>query len=213
MGQEAQVFIIDDDHDARAAMSELVESIGLTTRIFGDGAQFLEAFDPRAPGCILIDLRLPGLDGLEVLGRLAQQEIAPPAIMVTGFADIASAVQAMQMGAVDFFEKPYRPQELLDSIRQAVSRDARNRSEFARRAELRRRAEQLTPREREVMVWVVAGLTNKQIAARFKVSCQAIDAHRARAMKKMQAGTVGELVRIAMTAGLDWPDCGDSASP
>lgn len=200
MELEGTVFVVDDDPAVRKSLRRLVESVGLSAREFSGAKEFLECYDPDQPGCLVLDVRMPGMSGTELQKRLAGDGIGIATIIVTGYGDIRMAADAMRRGAVDFLEKPVAPQELLDRIQQALAEDAKRRRERAELHDVAERLARLTRRERQVVDLVVEGLTNKQIATRFGVSPQAIDAHRARAMDKMHARNVPELVRLMIKA-------------
>jgi FixJ family two-component response regulator len=195
--EEAIVFVVDDDQGVREATRSLLASVGLRAETFKTAQEFLSNRRPDGPGCLVLDVRLPGLSGLDLQRELARTGESIPIVFITGHADVPMSVQAMKAGAVEFLTKPFRDQQLLDAIQQAVDRDRRERRHRAELAELRGRYESLTPREREVMARVVAGLLNKQIAAELGTSEITVKVHRAQAMQKMRAGSLADLVRIA----------------
>jgi FixJ family two-component response regulator len=201
------VYVVDDDPSIREALTSLIRSVGLRVETFGSARDFLTHPPPDAPGCLVLDVRLPGLSGLDLQHELAAAEISLPIIFITGHGDIPMTVQAMKAGAVEFLPKPFRDQELLDAIAQAIERDRVERPQRAELAALRRRYRSLTPREREVMQWVVAGRLNKQIAADLGTSEITIKLHRGQVMHKMQAESVAALVRMAAILGLSGPKC------
>lgn len=209
MTPKAIVFVIDDDEAARQSLRWLMESVGLKVACFDSAQAFLDAYDPEVTGCLVLDVRMPGISGLDLQERLTAVGIWLPVIIITGHGDVPMAVRAMKAGAVDFFEKPFNDQALLDRIQQAMEDDARRRDEVGRRAGVRARIAALTPREREVMRLVVAGRSNKHIANELGVSKKTVEAHRARMMEKMQATSLPELVRNALLA--DGP--GDGGEP
>ncbi len=199
---ESTIFIVDDDLEVRQAVALLMESVGLPVETFGSADEFLQSFDPERPGCLVLDVRMPGMSGLELQARLAAEEIHPPIVIITGHGDVPMAVRAVRAGAVDFIEKPFNDQALLDSVHKALELDAHRRGQARELAEIRRRLESLTPRERQVMELVVAGLRNKMIAAELSVSQSTVEAHRARVMEKMGARTLSDLMRMVLALEL-----------
>jgi FixJ family two-component response regulator len=199
------VFVIDDDPSLRNALTSLLRSVGLRVETFGSAREFLAGQRPDAPGCLVLDVRLPGLSGLDLQVELAAAQLDLPIIFITGYGDIPMTVRAMKAGAVEFLTKPFRDQDLLDAIQQALERDRVAREQRVEIAALRRRFDTLTPRERDVCGLVVTGLPNKQIAAALGTSEITIKRHRAQVMHKMQVTSLAELVRIADTLGLPSP--------
>jgi len=191
------VFVIDDDAAIREALQSLLRSVGLRVTTFASAPEFLTSRRPDAPACLVLDVRLPGLSGLDLQRELAAAEIDLPIIFITGHGDIPMTVRAMKAGAVEFLTKPFRDQDLLDAIVQALERDRAARAQRAGLAELHERYAQLTPREREVMGLVVSGLLNKQIAAELGISEITTKVHRGQVMHKMGAESVADLVRMA----------------
>ena len=194
------VYIVDDDQSFQRFASTLFGSVGLETVCCATGEELLAAVDAAHPGCIVLDVRLPDLSGLQVLERLAARPEHPPVVMVTGHADVPMAVQALKTGAVDFLEKPVRNQELLDKVQEALAREAEERERRTRRAAVQERLAGLTPREREVLDAVVAGHANKVIAADLGLSMKTVEFHRSRLMRKMEADSVAGLVRDVLLA-------------
>jgi FixJ family two-component response regulator len=199
------VFVIDDDPSMRTAIKELIEAVGLSCQTFESGQEFLEANLPDIPSCLVLDVRLPGLSGLNLQRELAERRIHIPVIFITGHGDIPMSVQAMKAGALEFLTKPFRDQDLLDAIEQATERDRAARRQRTETGELFHRSEALTPRERAVMNLVVAGLLNKQIASELGISEKTVNVHRSQVMQKMQADSLAELVRMAEKLQLSTP--------
>ena len=190
------VFIVDDDLAIRHAMTLLVQSVGLESRVFATANDFLERFDSYSAGCLVLDIRMPGLSGLELQQRLLELGVSIPIIFITGHADVPMAVEAMQKGAFAFIQKPFRDQELLESISEAMIAGSRERRRQETRSEVEARLQALTPREHEVMDLVVAGKPNKVIAFELGVSQRTVEVHRARVMEKMEARSLADLVRM-----------------
>lgn len=199
--EEPIVFVVDDDQSVREGTKTLIESMGLRVETFRTAQEFLSSPRPDAPGCLILDVRLPGLSGLDLQRELAKAGIPIPIVFITGHGDVPIAVQAMKAGAVEFLSKPFRDQQLLDAMQQAIDRDRVERRERTEQAELRTRYESLTPRERQVMALVVAGLLNKQAAAELGKSEITVKVHRAQVMRKMHAKSLADLVRMAERLG------------
>jgi FixJ family two-component response regulator len=199
--ERAVVFVIDDDPSMRLALEDLVSTVGLEVRAFAAPQQFLQSKRPDAPGCLVLDVRLPGMSGLTFHKELANEGVALPVIFITGHGDIPMSVRAMKAGAVEFLSKPFHDQDLLDAIHAAIEQDRKRRLEATRLAELRERFATLTERERQIMSLVVIGRANKQIAAELTVSEMTVKVHRGQVMRKMQAGSLPELVRMADRLG------------
>jgi RNA polymerase sigma factor (sigma-70 family) len=196
----ATVFIVDDDAAIRFAMQALMDSVNLNHEIFASADEFLEKISSQRPGCLVLDIRMPGLGGLELQDELIRRGNTLPIIFITGHGDVPMAVEAMQKGAVDFIQKPFRDQELLDRIRQALATDEERREEQQQHVEVANRLERLTNREREVFDLVVTGKPNKVIAYELGVSQRTVEIHRARVMEKMQARSLADLVKMHMSA-------------
>lgn len=197
--QEPTVYIVDDNDDVRETLCLLLRSMRLKAEAFAGSEEFLGAYDPDSPGCLLLDVRMPGMSGLALLTKLCTEQPDLPVIMLTGHGDVEMAVQALHVGAVDFIEKPYREELLLDAVQKALKHGAQARQVREERAKLMARFALLTPREREVLDKVVDSLANKEIAADLNVSVRAVEAHRSRIMKKMHARGVAQLVQQVLS--------------
>lgn len=198
MTNEPIVFVVDDDQAMRTSLQWLIESTGLKVKTFESADAFLAAYYPGRAGCLLLDVRMPGMSGLELQGYLAREGYQLPVIIITGHGDVAMAVKAMKAGAMDFIEKPFHDEDLLRSIRSGLDRDQRERETHNTRSEVAARLAELTPREHEIMGMVTDGKSNKEMAAALGVSTKTVEAHRARVMEKMRAHSLAELVRMAM---------------
>jgi len=208
--QTATVFVVDDDPAMRDSLRWLIESVGLQVAAYPNADAFMAEFDPETTGCLVLDVRMPGTSGMELLDSLKARGVQVPIIMITGHGDVPMAVQALKRGALDFLEKPFRDQELLEQIAKAIEIDQDRRSEQASIAGIRKRLETLTAREREVMELVVAGFANKQVAAKLDLSEKTIEVHRSRVMNKMQAHTLPCLVKMAIAVGVaEATDCAE----
>ena len=197
----ATVFVIDDDDAVRQTIEAFVSSAGLPVRAYASAEQFLSSYEPSWTGCLILDICMPGMSGLELQQRLAEMPQTLPIIMVTGEADVPMAVQAMRTGAVDVLGKPFSRQTLLERVQEALSRDAKRRQESAARADTLIRVERLTPRETEVMNLIIAGKHTKAIAAELTLSPKTVESYRASLMVKMNAENVADLVRRVVAAG------------
>lgn len=197
MAAPATVHIVDDEPDVRDALAMLMRSVGLAVTTYPSAQDFLQRYRASGPGCLILDVRMPGMSGLELQERLARERIALPIIIITGHGDIAMAVRAMKAGALDFIEKPFDDQALLDRIHEAIERAARTQDIEAERARIAARYAELTRREKEVMALVVTGRLNKLIAAELGLSTRTVEIHRAHIMEKMEAKSLSHLVRMA----------------
>jgi FixJ family two-component response regulator len=195
------IFVVDDDAAVRDALKLLLRSVGQPVETFGSAQEFLDAYSEDRPGCLVLDIRMPGMSGLELQQKLNEKHSILPIIFITGHGDVPMAVEAMQAGAVDFIQKPFRDQDLIDRINQALEKDGSNRAALGERNDIRRRLETLTPREREVLDLVVHGKANKVIAGDLKLSQRTVEIHRARVMEKMQASSLAHLVRMVLEVG------------
>jgi FixJ family two-component response regulator len=203
--EQSIVFVIDDDASVRNALRSLIRSVGLRVELFDTPQEFLRHQRPDAPSCLILDVRFPGRSGLDFQRELAEAHIHIPIIFVTGHGDIAMSVRAMKAGAVEFLTKPFRDQDLLDSIHLALERDRARRQQEKESMHLRIRLESLTPRERQILPFVVSGKPNKQVAAEIGTSEAAVKVHRSQLMRKLGADSLPELVRIAERVGIPPP--------
>ena len=199
MTREPTVFVVDDDEAVRRFLGGLIASVGLRIEAYASAREFLDAFEPGAPGCLLLDIRMPGMSGLELQKELAEREVRLPVIILTGHGDVQVAVHAMKAGAVDFIEKPFNNELLLDRIQKAVAESVEADGVRVKHDEITSRIELLTPRERQVMDLVVAGETNKGVARCLDISEKTVEIHRARTMDKMRAKSLADLVKMVAT--------------
>ena len=195
------VTVVDDDEAVRSSLRLLLKSVGLEVRTLASAAEFLQAFDAQQPGCLVLDVRMPGMSGLELQDALNLRGAILPVIFITGHGDVPMAVEAMQHGAFDFLQKPFRDQDLLDRIQRALTLDRENRTELLQKDRIRSRLESLTPREREVLELMTRGRPNKLMAADLGLSQRTIEIHRARVMEKMNASSLAQLVRMTLELG------------
>ena len=202
MTSEPTVFVVDDDQAMRGSLQWLLESLKLNVETYASAKDFLSVYDPVHPGCLLLDVRMPDVSGLQLQEILATRKIRIPVILITGHADISMAVRAMKAGAFDFIEKPFNDQILLERIQQGLAVDARQRCEAVEREKIIERIGLLTPREGEVLDSVVSGKSNKQIAVELDISIKTVEVHRARVMEKMSVNSVAELTAQCIASGL-----------
>jgi FixJ family two-component response regulator len=195
------VHIVDDDEAVRTALRMLIRSVGQQAQAHASAQEFLGSYDTRHPGCLVLDVRMPGRSGLELKQELNRRGATIPVVFITGNGDVSMAVAAMQQGAYDFLQKPFRDQDLLERVQRALARDAQTRAGMAAHAEILARLETLTPRETEVMQLVTRGKANKVIGAELGVSQRTVEIHRAHVMDKMRAKSLAELVRMVLDAG------------
>ncbi len=199
------VFVVDDDPSVRKSLTRLVSHAGYTVETFASARDYLAHAPPKGPGCLLLDVRMPGLTGLELQEALAGAAHHVPIIFITGHGDVSMSVKAMKGGAVDFLTKPFDDKDLLAAIQRAVAKDVRDLGDEAKVKDIQARVKTLTPRETEVFALVVTGMLNKQIAAQLGIGEKTVKVHRARVMEKMRAGSVAELVRLADSVGVIAP--------
>ncbi len=195
---EPTVFIVDDDLAVARSLRWLIESVQIKVETFASAQAFLDGYDAAKPGCLVLDVRMPGMSGIELQERLTAQRIRVPIIFITGHGDVQMAVRAVQAGAFDFIEKPFNDQDLLDRMQRAISFDAERRGRDSQRAQLSALIASLTPREREVMDLVVEGMSNKAVANTLGLSAKTVEVHRAKVMEKMNARSVSDLVKMSM---------------
>jgi FixJ family two-component response regulator len=195
------VCVVDDDAAARSSLRLLLKSLGLAAAAYDSAASFLESYDPQQPGCLLLDIRMAGMNGLELQQALNQRGCIAPVIFITGHADVPMAVEAMQQGAFDFLQKPFRDQELLDRVQRAIAKDHAIREQLRGNETIRQRLESLTPREHDVLGLVASGAPNKIIAHKLGISQRTVEIHRARVMEKMNAESLAHLVHMTHIGG------------
>jgi FixJ family two-component response regulator len=196
------VYVVDDDPSVRVAMERLLKSVGLTVKTFASAQEFLDQTTPEWSGCLIVDLRMPGMGGLDLQDQLSTRQVSLPVIFLTGYGTVPASVRAMKSGAVDFLEKPVDDQTLLDAVHKALERDRGARRDQAEMQALHRRLAALTPREYEVLTFIISGRLNKQAAAELGTTEKTIKVHRARIMEKLQCASLAELVRLAEKAGI-----------
>ena len=199
------VFVVDDDESVRGSLRYLLRSAGLECQAFASATEFLAVYDPAQPGCLVLDVRMPGMSGLELQQLLNLRGAIIPVIFITGHGDIPMVVDAMQQGASDFLQKPFRDQDLIDRIQRALERDGRNRAALDEHARIRERLDSLTPREREVLALMTRGKPNKIMAAELGLSQRTVEIHRARVMEKSGAASLAQLVRMVLDLEPDRP--------
>ena len=200
MPDEATVFVVDDDPAMRESLRWLIESVGLAVEAYPSAQRFLEAYDSAKTGCLVLDVRMPGMGGLDLQTELATRKTDLPIIVITGYAEVSMAVRAIKGGAIDFIEKPFNDQLLLDRIHQAIETDRRNREQQKQNREVAARMRLLTPREREILHMVTDGKSNKMIAMALGISEKTVEVHRAHVMQKMHAASLADLVRLTVLA-------------
>ena len=205
MNAQPTVFIVDDDPAMRDSLGFLIGSVGRRVETYASAEDFLEAYNTERPGCIVLDVRMPGLSGLELLEKLNEDRFAPPVVLITGHGDIPMAVRALKAGAFDFIEKPFSDQVLLERIQQALQKDTRERSSVRDRTDIERRAGRLTARETQVFGLVVAGKPNKVVASDLGLSQKTVEVHRAHVMEKMRAESFADLVKMAVLLEVTGP--------
>ncbi|MGQ0429753.1 MAG: response regulator transcription factor [Gammaproteobacteria bacterium] len=197
----ATVYVVDDDAGVRGALALLLKSLDQPCRAYGSASEFLAEYDPDGPGCALLDVRMPGMNGLELQQELNRRGAVLPVIFITGHGDVPMAVEAMQHGAFDFLQKPFHDEDLLERVRRALARDRELRAEVGEKGRIRGRLVRLTPRERQVLGLMTAGKPNKVMAAELGVSQRTVEIHRAHVMRKMGASSLAQLVRMTLVAG------------
>ena len=205
MNAQPTVFIVDDDSAMRDSLGFLIGSVGRRVETHASAEEFLDAYDNERPGCIVLDVRMPGLSGLELMEKLGEDRFAPPVVLITGHGDIPMAVRALKAGAFDFIEKPFSDQVLLERIQQALQQDTSDRASEFERSDIERRANRLTSRENQVFELVVDGKPNKVVASDLGLSQKTVEVHRAHVMEKMRAGSFADLVKMAVVLEVTGP--------
>lgn len=205
MNAQPTVFIVDDDSAMRDSLGFLIGSVGRKVETYSSAEEFLDAYDNERPGCIVLDVRMPGLSGLELMEKLGEDRFAPPVVLITGHGDIPMAVRALKAGAFDFIEKPFSDQVLLERIQQALQQDTSDRASELDRSDIERRATRLTSRENQVFELVVDGKPNKVVASDLGLSQKTVEVHRAHVMEKMRAGSFADLVKMAVVLEVTGP--------
>lgn len=200
MRSDVTVFVVDDDEAVRESVTAIFRAEGLTVETYGSATAFLQAYHPSRRGCLLVDVRMPEMTGLELYERLARQSAKLPVVVMTGYGDVPTAVRAMKAGALDFIEKPMAPQQLMETIRRALETERESAEDEEYAALVAARLERLTPRERDVLTHLVAGESNKAIARELGISPRTVEIHRARVMEKMQAENLSRLIRMTLSA-------------
>jgi two-component system response regulator FixJ len=195
------VFVVDDDDGVRSSIRLLLKSVGIPATPMSSAQEFLSSYDPEQPGCLVLDIRMPGMSGLELQQQLNRMGAIIPVVFITGHGDVPMAVAAMQQGAFDFLQKPFRDQDLIDRIRKALEKDRQNREMLRQREQIRRRLDALTARERQVLELMIQGTQNKVMAAHLGISQRTVEIHRAHVMEKLGANSVAQLVRMVLDAG------------
>lgn len=199
---EQTVYVVDDDEDVRDSLVELIRSVGLRVQPCASAHEFLDQYKAPSAGCLVLDIRMPGMSGLELQAVLKERQLTLPIIFITGHGDVPMAVQAMKDGAAEFMQKPFRDQDLLDRISKALEQDRRHRKVLEQRQSLAELIENLTPRERQIIDLVIEGQPNKVIAKKLGISDRTVEIHRSHAMQKLEASSVAELVKIMIRAGI-----------
>ena len=202
MTEQVTIFIVDDDEQVRDALTLLMESVGLRVESFSSAQEYLAAFDSSKAGCLILDIRMPGMSGLDLQARLVAEKIHPPIIIITGHGDVPMAVKAVSAGAIDFIEKPFNNQSMLDNVHKAIELDAVKRGESSRIEDIEEHYNSLTPREKEVLLSVIEGKRNKVIAYDLNISQSTVEAHRSKVMDKMAASSLSNLMRMAIALKL-----------